>query len=101
MDAAALADVLAPLASEPKLAAGNLRRALRRYSRWRAHDNGLMLHTTDTLNKLFAQNAKPLCLLRGLGLNLTNKLPPLVKMFTQHAVGQTGELPQLARSDAR
>ena len=52
---------------------------------------------TDTLNKLFAQQVKPLRLLRGLGLDLTNNLPPLVKMFTQHAVGNTGELPKLAR----
>ena len=97
MDAAVLAEVLAPLAGDPKLSATPLRRALRRYSRWRAHDNGLMLHATDTLNKLFAQQLKPLRLLRGLGLDLTNNLPPLVKMFTQHAVGNTGELPKLAR----
>ena len=98
MDAAVLADVLEPLIAEQKLAAPRLRRALRRYSRWRAHDNGLMLRTTDTLNALFAQRRKPLRVLRGLGVNLTNHIPPLMKIFTQHAVGNVGELPRLARS---
>ena len=101
MDAAVLAEVLAPLAERSKMPATNLRRALRRYSRWRAHDNALMLHATDKLNQLFAQHAKPLQLARGLGLNLTNKIPPLMRMFVQHAVGKAGELPALARADYR
>ncbi len=70
---------------------------LERYQRWRRFDNTLMLAMTDGLNKLFSNNIRPLRLARDLGLAAVNSLPPLKKIFLNHAMGLVGDLPRLMR----
>ena len=98
MDAAVLAHVMkvdSPIEGQTLLQ--QPKPALRRYSRWRAGDNQLMVLATDSLNKLFSRRETWVRSLRGAGLNTTNKISPLMRIFTKHAMGKAGELPHLAK----
>ena len=72
---------------------------LESYERWRRFDNTLMLAMTDMLNKLFSNDITPVRLARDLGLAAVNRMPPLKKVFMQHAMGLAGELPILMRGE--
>ena len=97
MDVATLANTLASSNLVGGLGSARLPAALRRYSRCRAHENGLMLRVTDALNSLFSRRESLTRSVRGLGLNLVGKTPPLMDLFTRHALGYGGETPPLAR----
>ncbi|MGR8946422.1 MAG: FAD-dependent monooxygenase [Gammaproteobacteria bacterium] len=97
MDVAVLAEALGLQSRASGLTAARLRSALRRYSRCRSHDNGLMLRVTDSLNSIFARPEKFAKAARGWGLILAGKISPLRHLFTQHALGYAGETPSLAR----
>ena len=73
---------------------------LQSYERWRGFDNTLMLAMTDALNRLFSNDIEPVRIARDLGLAAVNKLPPLKRVFMQHAMGTVGELPRLMRGEA-
>ena len=62
-------------------------RVLRRYERWRRADNRSMLLAMDGLKRLFGSELTAVKDLRGLGLNLTNKLTPLKNLIMQQAMG--------------
>ncbi|MEM7465989.1 MAG: FAD-dependent oxidoreductase [Pseudomonadota bacterium] len=98
MDAAVLAELIPERAKISARSASKLRRALRHFSRRRRHDNGLMLQMTDGLNTLFARDEAVVRWLRGFGLNLSTRIPPLMRLFAEHAIGHAGELPPLARA---
>lgn len=70
---------------------------LARYARWRRFDNTLMLAMTDGLNRLFSNRIGPVALARDLGLAAVNRIAPLKRFFTAHAMGTVGELPRLMR----
>ena len=70
---------------------------LERYERWRRFDNTLMLAMTDILNRLFSNSVPPVRVARDLGLATVNKIPPLKKVFMEHAMGLVGDLPTLMR----
>jgi len=72
---------------------------LESYERWRRFDNTLMLAMTDILNKLFSNDLGPVRVARDLGLAAVNRMPPLKKLFMQHAMGLAGELPRLMRGE--
>lgn len=102
MDAAALSHVLAPTnSSEADAFLRQPHYALRRYSRWRAGDNHLMVVATDALNKLFGRRESWLRTVRGAGLSATGKVSSLMRLFTRHAMGKAGELPDLAKKNQR
>lgn len=67
------------------------------YARWRRFDNILMLAMTDGLNRLFSNRVGPIALARDLGLAAVNRVAPLKRFFTSHAMGTVGELPRLMR----
>lgn len=70
------------------------------YERWRRFDNTMMLAATDLLNRLFSNNIRPVRVARDLGMAAVNSLPPLKKVFMQHAMGESGDLPKLMRGEA-
>jgi 2-octaprenyl-6-methoxyphenol hydroxylase len=72
---------------------------LESYERWRRFDNTLMLAMTDVLNRLFSNDVMPVRLARDLGLAAVNRMPPLKKVFMEHAMGLAGELPRLMRGE--
>lgn len=69
--------------------------ALDRYRRWRSLDTLALLAVTDGLNRLFAQTAAPIRLIRDLGLAAVDAAPPLKRLFMRHAMGVIGDLPRL------
>ncbi len=70
------------------------------YEQWRRFDNTLMLAMTDGLNRLFSNDIAPIKLVRDIGLAAVNKAGPLKKVFMQHAMGATGNLPRLLKGEA-
>ncbi len=70
------------------------------YEQWRRFDNTLMLAMTDALNRLFSNDVAPVRLARDLGLATVNQVPPLKKVFMQHAMGLAGDLPRLMRGES-
>ena len=70
---------------------------LEKYQKWRRFDSAVMLATTDSLNRLFSNDIRPLKVARDLGLVAINKLDPVKKIFMQHAMGSTGDLPRLLK----
>jgi 2-octaprenyl-6-methoxyphenol hydroxylase len=51
------------------------------------------------LNGLFSNDVAPVRVARDLGLAAVNRLPPLKRLFTRHAMGTVGELPRLLRGE--
>jgi ubiquinone biosynthesis UbiH/UbiF/VisC/COQ6 family hydroxylase len=83
-DARGLAQVLAT----PAAAADCGQRALlRRYERARKEEVVALQFATDSLQRLFSRSELPLCVLRNLGLNLTNHLPHLRDALVRYAMG--------------
>jgi 2-octaprenyl-6-methoxyphenol hydroxylase len=73
--------------------------ALERYQRWRRFDNLMLMAVTDGMNRLFSNDIAPVRLARDLGLAAVNRLPPLKRLFTRHAMGLVGDLPRLIRGE--
>jgi len=95
MDAAALAEVLVQAAGRGR-DPGSLP-TLRRYERWRRGDNMAMQRAMDGFNWLFSNTDPVRHVLRNVGFNLTDQLPPVKRRFMEYAVGLRGDLPVLAR----
>jgi len=98
LDAATLAEVL-----------GDARRAqrdlghphvLRRYERWRKGHNVAMQSVIDNLKRLFASRHPAVIWARNRGMSYSDAATPLKNLLTQHAIGQRGDLPKLARGVA-
>ena len=70
---------------------------LEKYEKWRRFDSSVMLATTDSLNRLFSNDIRPIKAVRNFGLATINKLGPMKKNFMLHAMGSTGNLPRLLR----
>lgn len=95
LDAAALVECLSAARDGGRDPAGLA--ALRRYERWRKGDNLLMQQAMEGFHQLFGR-ADPVTVgLRSLGLAFTDRLTPLKQRFMAHAMGERGDLPQLAR----
>jgi 2-octaprenyl-6-methoxyphenol hydroxylase len=71
--------------------------ALRRYASWRRFDGLALVTITDGINRLFANDVLPLRTLRGAGLALVDRLPPVKRFFMRHAMGLVGDLPRAMR----
>ena len=91
LDAAVLAEVLLDAAPRDP---GTVS-VLRRYERWRKHDNLAMLSATDLFYRVFS-NANPvLCLARNAGLFAAGSVTPLKQQAMRMALGLTGRQPSL------
>jgi 2-octaprenylphenol hydroxylase len=96
MDAACLAEVILDAKQQGESISSF--KNLRRYERWRKEDVITLLTTMETFKRLFGSTNKPIQLLRGWGLNLTQRLNPIKKHLMRRAMGLTGDLPKLARN---
>lgn len=97
-DAAALAQTLSELHQQNKDIGGHAQ--LKAFERWRKAEAVTMLAAMEGLKRLFGNGHPLLRGLRGLGLNLTDKLTPLKRQLAAHALGTGGLQPQLSRSDS-
>jgi 2-polyprenylphenol 6-hydroxylase len=75
-------------------------RSLRRYERWRRGDNTLMMSAMDGINSLFSNASTPLQAARVMGLGMVNRAGLVRHLLMRHAMGLSGDLPQLARAPA-
>ena len=67
------------------------------YQRWRRFDTLLLIAVTDSLNRLFSNDAAPLRLLRDVGLGAVNRMAPVKRLLMRHAMGASGPRPRLLR----
>jgi 2-octaprenyl-6-methoxyphenol hydroxylase len=74
--------------------------ALQRYQSWRRFDSLAVAAVTDGLNRLFSNDLEPVRLARDLGLAAVDRMPGLKRFFMRTAMGDTGELPRLAKGEA-
>lgn len=94
LDAAVLAQVIAEAQAKNQDIGGL--RVLKRYQRWRKGDNLLMLAAMRGFKELFGLNSSWIVQLRSQGLNITDHTHWLKHVFMRHAMGQQGDLPELA-----
>jgi 2-octaprenylphenol hydroxylase len=75
-------------------------RVLRRYERWRRSENALMMGVVDGLNRLFGTGNPAMTSLRRFGLGLVAQQSLLRRALIEHALGVSGDVPQLVRGAA-
>jgi 2-octaprenyl-6-methoxyphenol hydroxylase len=93
-DAAALAQVLQS-AHQLGEDIGDIR-VLRRYERWRKHENLAILGITDFLDRMFSNNWLPIVVIRRFGLWMLRQIRPLKAYALQMMTGLRGRHPELA-----
>lgn len=96
LDAAALAEQICRLVAQDK--DFSLLRNLRPFERWRKTETLKMIAAMEGFKRLFAGNGSPKKMLRDLGLSAVNHLPMSKNAIVKHAMGLTGELPNLAKT---
>jgi len=69
--------------------------ALERYQQWRRFDGVMSAFAMDGLNRLFSNDQSLLRELRGFGLRLVDRVPPLKDFFVKEAAGVNGDVPLL------
>ena len=69
--------------------------ALERYQQWRRFDGVMSAFAMDGLNRLFSNDNGFLQEVRGFGLRLVDRLPPLKAFFVKEAAGVNGDVPLL------
>lgn len=97
MDVAALAELInRQLAQALPLVDHRL---LRQYERWRKSEAQQMIAAMELFKRGFGSQLKLPKLVRAVGMNLTNQLPLLKEKIMAAALGNSGDLPELARPD--
>jgi 2-octaprenyl-6-methoxyphenol hydroxylase len=96
-DAAALAEVCGE-ARHVGLDIGALT-ALKRYESWRKFDSMSLAAGTDMFNRLFSNDIEPIRKMRGIGLDIVNKIGPARRFFMRQAGGDVGDPPKLLRGN--
>jgi len=94
-DAAALAQVIQETYQRGD-DIGDLR-VLKRYERWRKHENLAILGFTDFLDRMFSNNWWPVVQVRRFGLWLLRHLPPLKIFALKLMTGFVGRRPSLGK----
>jgi 2-polyprenylphenol 6-hydroxylase len=95
LDAAALAEVLHDASKARRDIASH--QTLRRYERWRRSENLSMLVMVDQIQRLFGNDQPVLRWLRDTGMDILGQLPLVRDEIIEHAMGNRGDLPKLAR----
>ena len=73
--------------------------ALERYQQWRRFDGVMSAFAMDGLNRLFSNDNGMLREMRGFGLRLVDRLPPLKAFFVREAAGLNGDVPRLMKGE--
>ncbi|KPC35707.1 2-octaprenyl-3-methyl-6-methoxy-1,4-benzoquinol hydroxylase [Pseudomonas syringae pv. cilantro] len=99
LDAAVLAEVLTHAARRGERWSDV--RVLGRYERRRMPHNLTLMAAMEGFERLFQADPLPLRWLRNAGLKMVNQMPEAKALFVREALGLSGDLPELARIDAR
>ncbi len=94
MDVAALAQVIHGACAQAQDPGALC--VLRRYERWRKGENLAMLWAMDAFKELFGTSLLPVRLARNLGMDLTDRVPPVKRWIMRRAMGLSGDLPRIA-----
>jgi 2-octaprenyl-6-methoxyphenol hydroxylase len=70
---------------------------LDRYAAWRRSDQQKLVGFTDGLVRLFGRRARPVRVLRNIGMLGFDLVPGLRSLFAKHTMGLAGQLPRLSR----
>jgi 2-octaprenyl-6-methoxyphenol hydroxylase len=70
---------------------------LLRYAAWRRSDQQKLVGFTDGLVRLFGNRARPLRVLRNIGMLGFDLVPGVRSLFAKHTMGLAGHLPRLSR----
>jgi|WetSurMetagenome_2_1015567.scaffolds.fasta_scaffold01827_2 2-polyprenylphenol 6-hydroxylase len=92
LDAASLAELLLQHRNRPL---GDFQ-TLRRYERWRKTETTTMMTAMGSFKYLFGSDFLPLKTIRNWGLNMSNQNAFFKRVAMNHAMGLSGNLPQLA-----
>lgn len=95
LDAATLAEVISNAYNDKRDFAKQY--YLRQYERWRKADNLGLILGIEWIRKIFASEDKTMIALRQQGLQLTNNLRSIKKIFMHHAIGERSRMPRLAK----
>lgn len=95
LDAASLAQVLRQALTTHQ-AIGS-QSVLRRYERWRKAENMSMFVMVDQIQRLFGTQLGGVKWLRNIGMSGLDRLTPVKNLIIDHAMGNRGDLPTLAR----
>ncbi len=95
LDAAALAQVIHEAVAKGRDPGTHA--VLRRYQRWRYGDNQLMITALDSLYEAFKPRPMLVQQLRSASLNLVDQMAPIKHQLMRHAMGVSGDLPDIAR----
>jgi len=96
MDAACLAQVIVRARTAGR--DWSALHTLRKYERWRKGDNRLMENAMTAFKYLFSNQDPVLAAVRNAGLGIADRLGPLKYTFMQHAMGVSGDLPEIAKA---
>jgi 2-octaprenylphenol hydroxylase len=99
MDVAALAELISQQISAQKPI--NEERMLRNYERWRKAEAQTLIAAMEAFKQGFGRQNPVLKLVRGIGMSLTDKLPFVKQKIMAAALGDSGDLPALARPTAK
>lgn len=99
MDVAALAELISQQISAQKPI--NEERMLRSYERWRKAEAQTLIAAMEAFKQGFGRQNPVLKLVRGLGMSLTDKLPFVKQKIMAAALGDSGDLPIVARPTAK
>jgi 2-octaprenylphenol hydroxylase len=95
LDAAALAEVIERGRAERE--DPGAMRVLRRYERWRKSETEIMRVAIDAFDRFLAHGSGPVSKLAQRGLGWVNRSQEIKRAFVSRALGNSGELPQIAR----
>ena len=99
MDVAALAELIGQQISAQKPI--NEQRMLRNYERWRKAEAQTLIAAMEAFKQGFGRQNPLLKLVRGVGMSLTDKLPFVKQKIMAAALGDSGDLPYIARPTAK
>lgn len=99
MDVAALAELIAEYVESNKDFSDN--RLLRRYERWRKAEAQTMIAAMEVFKRGFSNSQPLLKLVRAVGMSGINQLPWLKGKIIAAALGNSGDLPKLARPQVK
>jgi len=99
MDVAALAELIGQQISAQKPI--NEQRMLRSYERWRKAEAQTLIAAMEAFKQGFGRQNPVLKLVRGVGMKLTDKLPFVKQKIMAAALGDSGDLPYIARPTAK
>ena len=95
LDAASLAQLILKANSANRDIAS--RSVLRAYERWRKFENKIMMMTLEGFKYTFENQSGPVPVLRNRALDFANSIVPLKHTIMRHAMGLSGDLPELAK----